>query len=234
VWSVGVDPSDLLADLDQAWQGNRAGVRNCHGIRDLGKPLSLTSDVDLSQLARDAQDDDVAMERLLAEVRSLSHSYCHARLAAFAGGRQLADDLAQEICIAVLESLPTFEHTGVPFEAFVYKIGSRKVADAQRRSMRSPTVLVADPPEQVDPLQSPEQYAVHTAEVEELLTLLHQMPETLREVLVLRVALGMSAKRTGDTLGMSAGAVRVAQHRGLQRLRALHRERAQTGSRVTR
>jgi RNA polymerase sigma-70 factor (ECF subfamily) len=43
----------------------------------------------------------------------------------------------------------------------------------------------------------------------------------LRELLVLRVAVGLSAEETGRAMGMSAGAVRVAQHRALARLRAL-------------
>lgn len=196
----------------------------------MGELLSLPSgsEVDLSQLARDAQHDDASMDRLLTEVRSVSHRYCRARLSAYAGGRQLADDVAQEICIAVFEALPKFQHQGVPFEAFVYKIGSRKLADAQRNSMRSPLVLVEDLPEEVDPMPSPEQRAMRSAEADEMLSMLHQLPERLREVLLLRVAVGMSAQRTGDTLGMSAGAVRIAQHRGLRKLREFHRERSET------
>jgi RNA polymerase sigma-70 factor (ECF subfamily) len=38
---------------------------------------------------------------------------------------------------------------------------------------------------------------------------------------VLRVLTGLSAQETGSALGMSAGAVRVAQHRALARLRAI-------------
>jgi RNA polymerase sigma-70 factor (ECF subfamily) len=38
---------------------------------------------------------------------------------------------------------------------------------------------------------------------------------------MLRVLSGMTAEETGDALGMSAGAVRVAQHRALARLRAI-------------
>ena len=51
--------------------------------------------------------------------------------------------------------------------------------------------------------------------------LLNQLPAHQRELLILRVAVGLSAEETGTALGMSAGAVRVAQHRALSRLRAL-------------
>ena len=38
---------------------------------------------------------------------------------------------------------------------------------------------------------------------------------------MLRVIVGMSAEETGRALGMSAGAVRVAQHRALAKLRGV-------------
>lgn len=190
--------------------------------------MRLLDDVDLSQLALVALDDDAAMEELMARVCDVSHRYCRARLTSYAGGRQLSDDVVQEICLAVFKALPRFRHTGVPFEAFVYSIGSRKVADAQRGAIRSPLVLVADVPDEADPALSPEQNAIRASESAEMLHLLDRLPDKLREVLVLRVAMALTAERVGVALGMSAGAVRVSQHRGLERLRVLMRERNQT------
>lgn len=190
--------------------------------------IAPTSDLDLSELARAASADVAAMDELMRRVRDVSHRYCRARLGAFAGGLQLADDVAQDICIAVYRALPTFEHVGVPFEAFVYAIGSRRVADARRRHARSPVVLVETVPDTDDRVPSPEQVVVHREEIDSMLAMLDRLPEHLREVLVLRVALGLSAQRAADTLGMSAGAVRIAQHRALHRLRSLERERSWT------
>ena len=51
--------------------------------------------------------------------------------------------------------------------------------------------------------------------------LLLRLQPAQRELLLLRVAAGMSAEETGRALGMTAGAVRVAQHRAMQKLRAL-------------
>ncbi|MGH3750328.1 MAG: sigma factor-like helix-turn-helix DNA-binding protein, partial [Micromonosporaceae bacterium] len=42
-----------------------------------------------------------------------------------------------------------------------------------------------------------------------------------REIILMRVAVGLSAEEVGQILGMSAGAVRVTQHRALNRLRSL-------------
>ena len=58
-------------------------------------------------------------------------------------------------------------------------------------------------------------------EAERVRALLAQLPAQQHRLLVLRVLTGMSAEETGEALGMSPGAVRVAQHRALARLRAI-------------
>ncbi len=50
-------------------------------------------------------------------------------------------------------------------------------------------------------------------------TLLQILPEKQREILILRVVVGMSAEETAEAVGSTAGAVRVAQHRALARLK---------------
>ena len=57
-------------------------------------------------------------------------------------------------------------------------------------------------------------------------TLLAHLPAAQRRLLLLRVAGGLSAEDTGYVLDMSPGAVRVAQHRALVRLRALAADEA--------
>ncbi|KHL18520.1 RNA polymerase sigma-70 factor (ECF subfamily) [Mumia flava] len=194
--------------------------------------MDAHSDVDLTELARRALDDDLVMDQLMRAVRAAAQRYCRARLAGYGASRQLAEDVAQEICIAVLEALPRYRHQGVPFEAFVYAIGSRKVADAQRTHHRMPVVLFDEVPE-TDSVPSPEHDVLERLEVEDVMSLLDSLPTRLREVLVMRVALGLPATQVGLTLGMSAGAVRIAQHRALQRLRELHLNRRATRGEVT-
>jgi RNA polymerase sigma-70 factor (ECF subfamily) len=56
------------------------------------------------------------------------------------------------------------------------------------------------------------------------MTHLAELPQAQREILILRVALGMSTEETAAALGMSTGAVRVAQHRALTTMRARVRD----------
>lgn len=176
---------------------------------------------DLSHLARAAQRGGTQeVEALLARVREIAHRYARARLATYPGGQHLADDVTQDICLAILGALPRYRDTGRPFEAFVHGVASRKVADAQRAASRSP-VPTDELEDGVDEQPTPEDEAVRWSEVESATELLDQLPARLREIMLLRVASGLTAEETGAALGMTAGAVRVAQHRAVTKMRAL-------------
>jgi RNA polymerase sigma-70 factor (ECF subfamily) len=176
---------------------------------------------DLQELSsRAVQGDAAATERLLKIVHRIVRRYCRARLARFPGADHTADDVAQEVCIAVLSALSRYRDEGRPFEAFVYRIAANKVADAQRAFYRS-AVPYAELPDGPETSAGPEEAAERFSDAQQVRELLSNLPETLRELLVSRVAVGMSAEETGRALGMSAGAVRVAQHRAMQRLRQL-------------
>jgi RNA polymerase sigma-70 factor (ECF subfamily) len=148
---------------------------------------------------------------------------------AVSGDRRATDDVAQEVCIAVLSALPRYRDEGKPFEAFVYRVAAHKVADVQRALYRA-AQSQAEMPDVIDLSDGPETLAIRAADAREARSLLDRLPETMRELVVLRVAVGMSAEETGRALGMSAGAVRVAQHRAVQRLRVLAAEPARKRS----
>jgi RNA polymerase sigma-70 factor (ECF subfamily) len=161
-----------------------------------------------------------AIEHLLEQVRPMVVRYCRSRLGRISGHYHIADDVAQEVCIAVLTALPRYRDMGRPFASFVFGIASHKVADAVRSATRS-AVPTEDLPDGPDEHPGPEEMAVAFIEAQRARELLSRLPTHLRELLVLRVVAGMSAEETGNVLGMSAGAVRVAQHRALARLRAI-------------
>jgi RNA polymerase sigma-70 factor (ECF subfamily) len=189
-------------------------------------PMRDSSPGSMQTLAsRAVAGDRRATEDLIGAVHRLVHRYCRARLSRFPGAEHAADDVAQEVCIAVLSALPRYRDEGRPFEAFVYRIAAHKVADMQRTACRSAQPQ-AELPDVIDLSDGPETLALRASDAREARSLLDRLPETLRELVVLRVAVGMSAEETGRALGMSAGAVRVAQHRAVQRLRALVNEPA--------
>jgi RNA polymerase sigma-70 factor (ECF subfamily) len=169
-----------------------------------------------------------AVDALLAYVHPLAVRYCRGRLVRLPGGaRHHVDDVVQEVCVAVLCALPRYRDEGRPFEAFVYGIAAHKIADLQRAAMRGPGSTVIPPgdlPETPDESLGPEERALLSSDAAWIRELLSNLPARQRELVLLRVAAGLSAEETGEVLGMSPGAVRVAQHRALSRLRALAEE----------
>jgi RNA polymerase sigma-70 factor, ECF subfamily len=187
-------------------------------VRDIGEPTGFR---DLT--ARAASGQQAAIEALLEQIRPMVLRYCRARLAQISGHYHIADDVAQEVCIAVLSALPRYRDMGRPFASFVFGIASHKVADAMRNAARL-AIPTEDLPDGPDNHPGPEETVVAYIEAERARALLARLPVHQRELLVLRVLTGMSAEETGHALGMSPGAVRVAQHRALARLRAIARE----------
>jgi RNA polymerase sigma-70 factor, ECF subfamily len=166
--------------------------------------------------------DPDATAALLASVRPSIVRYCRARLGRIGGAYTTADDLSQEVCLAILRALPRYRDQGRPFAAFAFGIAAHKVADAQRAAMRhaglEPVDGLHDHP---DRAPGPEQQALAADLSRRLYRLLRHLSDAHREIIVLRVAVGLSAEEVGTILGMTAAAVRVAQSRALARLRTL-------------
>lgn len=122
--------------------------------------------------------------------------------------------------MAAITALPRYKDQGRPFLAFVYGIAAHKVADAHRAAARNrsdPTDVV---PERYSLDAGPEQMALDAEASARMNKLLAVLPEKQREILILRVVVGMSAEETAEAVGSTPGAVRVAQHRALAKLKS--------------
>ena len=161
-----------------------------------------------------------ALREVLEIIRPIVVRYCRARVGATERSGLSADDVAQEVCLAAITALPRYRDQGRPFLAFVYGIAAHKVADAHRAAARNradPTDVV---PERYSVEAGPEQMALDSESSARMNRLLSVLPEKQREILILRVVVGMSAEETAEAVGSTPGAVRVAQHRALARLKA--------------
>jgi RNA polymerase sigma-70 factor (ECF subfamily) len=163
--------------------------------------------------------DSEARDLLLAEIQPLVQRYCRGRLGRSEGVIGSADDVAQDICLAVISALPNYEIKGLSFRAFVYGIAAHKVTDAFRAIGRNRTGPVAELPDSPILHDGPEQRLLAAEMAQRLGYLLHRLTPRQREVLVLRIAVGLSAEETAKIVGSTPGAVRVTQHRALNRLR---------------
>jgi RNA polymerase sigma-70 factor, ECF subfamily len=164
--------------------------------------------------------DMLARDQLLDTVHSLAIRYTRGRLGRRETSIGSADDVAQEVCLAVIAALPTYEGRGLSFRAFIYGVASHKVTDAFRAVGRNRSEPMAEVPETLtapDSIETP-LLAAETLERLDRLLLATLTPRQ-REVLIRRIVLGLDAKDTAEALGTSPGSVRVIQHKALKRLR---------------
>jgi RNA polymerase sigma-70 factor (ECF subfamily) len=160
-----------------------------------------------------------ALREVVEIIRPVVVRYVRARIGAAERSGLSADDVAQEVCLAAIQALPRYQDQGRPFLAFVYGIASHKVADAHRAAARNrsePTDVV---PERLSLEAGPEQMALQSDSAARMNRLLSLLPEKQREILTLRIVVGLSAEETAEAVGSTPGAVRVAQHRALARLK---------------
>jgi RNA polymerase sigma-70 factor (ECF subfamily) len=105
---------------------------------------------------------------------------------------------------------------------WLFRIAHHDLSDFRRKQTRSPGITPLD--EALDEAavavgaDDPEQLAIQRIEGDRVLAALRQLSPDQREVLLLRVAAGLTAPEVAATLGKTTGAVKALQHRGLARL----------------
>ncbi len=142
----------------------------------------------------------------------------------FAGGRQAAEDLFQEAFLQVHLSADTFDPEK-KFKPWLFTIAANKARDYLRRNQRRQTVALSAPiggeagdegQSFVDLLQAdmelpPEELG--RQETRELVqAIVTQMPEHLREILVLAYFHQFPYREIADVLGIPLGTVKSRLH----------------------
>jgi RNA polymerase sigma-70 factor (ECF subfamily) len=159
-----------------------------------------------------------AMDELLRRVRPHVFRYVLARLV----DRSSAEDVTQEVAVTVISALPRYQDLGRPVLAWVFGIAMRKVSEAHRSLGRRPEWPADELPDRsTDDVTGPEALVLQSDTARRVSELLATLPHPQGEIVRLRVAAGLTAEETAAVLGMTAGAVRVAQHRALTRLRTI-------------
>jgi RNA polymerase sigma-70 factor, ECF subfamily len=189
--------------------------------------MAELTEVDVEAMVRDARAGDArALGRLYDTYRD--------RVARFATGRlgdaEKAEDVTSETFEAVLRNLGSYR-AGTDFEAWLFTIAHRRVADVFRRRSCRREVALDEAVQMTDrrgrhalpvPLPAvggPEEAVLAAERRAEVAGAFRRLRADQQEVLALRVLGGLSATQVGEVLGKSEGAVRVAQHRALRSLR---------------
>ena len=130
-------------------------------------------------------------------------------------------DAAAETFADAFRALPRFKQTGVPFEAWLYTIARRRIVDQVRTRARHDHAELSS-----DDLAMPSSTGHEASVVDTMLlrAVIARLPDGERDVVELRFMEDLDVEQTALRLGKQPGAVRVAQHRALMKLRTMMNE----------
>ena len=175
-----------------------------------------------SELVRQAQAGDASsFGRLYERYFEKVYSYLSFKL----GNPTEAEDLAGQVFLKALESLGGYKWTGIPFQAWLFRIAHNQLVDTLRRRGRRPSGPLEEARELEDERTDadPEAMLAQSLTRDGLLAAVDQLTELQRQVISLKFAGGLSNAEVAQLMGKSEGAVKALQHAALVSLqRRLH------------
>jgi RNA polymerase sigma-70 factor, ECF subfamily len=135
--------------------------------------------------------------------------------------RHLAEDLTGSTFVSAIEGLPKFRGPVEALGGWLFQIARHDLYDHRRKQSRSRTEPLDDNLTEAaasDATVDPEELAIDRLEGSRVMGALRELSPDQREVLLLRMAGGMTAPEVAAVLGKTTGAVKALQHRGLASL----------------
>jgi RNA polymerase sigma-70 factor, ECF subfamily len=129
-----------------------------------------------------------------------------------------ADDVASETWLQVVRDLHKFSGGEEDFRRWLFTIGRHRAIDAARARSRRPVSPMNSGMDILADTEQVEDRVLDGMAVEGAVALLRRLSPDQAEAVALRVIAGLETPDVAKILGKSAGAVRVALHRGLKSL----------------
>jgi RNA polymerase sigma-70 factor, ECF subfamily len=145
-----------------------------------------------------------------------------------------AEDIAAETWVQVVRGLAKFRGDEQNWRAWLFTTARRRLVDQTRHQARRPATSLEALPElalaESAELRDPDaaDIALENLDTRAAIAVISRLPPLQAEVIVLRVVAGLDTERVARMLGRSKGAVRIAAHRGLQRLEDMLAEQGVT------
>jgi RNA polymerase sigma factor (sigma-70 family) len=137
------------------------------------------------------------------------------------GDRPTAEDLTGDVFKSAIEGLPGFRGPVEALGGWLFSIAHHDLSDHRRRQARHSVQSLdglLDEAALAAGADDPEELAIQRIESDRVLAALRQLSTEQQEVLLLRMAAGLTGAEVAATLGKTTGAVKALQHRGLASL----------------
>jgi RNA polymerase sigma-70 factor (ECF subfamily) len=167
------------------------------------------------------QGDEAAFETLWHDSQPALLRYLHVI------APDAAEDIAAETWVHVIRGLARFRGDERNWRAWLFTTARRRVIDQTRQLVRRPATSLEALPDLaqagVPGLHSPDaaDLALENLATWAAIEIIGRLPRLQAEVIMLRVVAGLDTEAVSRLLDRSPGAIRVASHRGLQRLASL-------------
>ncbi|MGA4840038.1 RNA polymerase sigma factor [Streptomyces sp. G45] len=132
-----------------------------------------------------------------------------------------AEDVASEAWLQIARDLRRFSGDGADFRRWAATVARNRARDHLRRRMSRPRLILAegDALDVPDP-RDPAEQVIERLAADDTLELVLALPPDQGRAVYLGVVVGLDGPAAARFLGKRPGAVRMALHRGLRRLRA--------------
>jgi RNA polymerase sigma-70 factor, ECF subfamily len=130
-----------------------------------------------------------------------------------------AEDVAGQVFLKALESLGSYKWTGVPFQAWLFRIAHNLVIDFVRRKGRRPSEPLDEALPDDRQMADPSALLVEKVAREGLIEAVDRLTDLQKQVIALKFAGGLSNAEVARILGKTEGAVKALQHAALDSLK---------------
>lgn len=177
------------------------------------RPLEHIEESDLVEMAKS---DPEAFGELYERYVDRIFNYIYYRT----GSREDAEDLTAQVFHRALKHIVKYEDRGLPFTAWLYRIGHNLIVNWHRDRKRRKMVSIDDvAPQKLATRKGPELFAEKNDDNAMLLAAISALPEDRQQLLYLKYLENMSNAEIGEVLGRSEGAIKSLYYRTLLNLR---------------
>ncbi|MFZ2489332.1 MAG: sigma-70 family RNA polymerase sigma factor [Anaerolineae bacterium] len=167
------------------------------------------------ELIEQAKQDPTAFGMLYERYVDRIYSYIYYRT----GNQQEAEDLTARTFFKALNHISRFNHRGVPFSAWLYRIAHNLVANWHRDHGRRRELTLEDQSHLPTGTANPERMAEAAEAREALLSAIRRLPDDRQQLILLKFSDSLPNAQIGAIMGRSEGAIKSLYHRTLLALR---------------
>ncbi len=126
-----------------------------------------------------------------------------------------SQDLTGQTFLKAFENIDSYEMRDVAFSSWLYRIAHNLVVDYFRKESKRESVTLEEQPPVPSNRGNPVDMVMAEMDSERLYRAMHKLTHNQREVLVLKFIDSLSNNQVSEIMGISVGAVKSTQKRGL-------------------